>query len=123
MSIMTFALIVVSVSFNSLAQVVLRKAMVSLGPIPPWYEPIALTLIFIGNIYLWCGVACYVISLGLWLVVLSNTQVSVAYPMLSIGYFIAAALSFFFLGETIGLARIGGIALICAGVFVVARTA
>lgn len=123
MSFATFALIVVSVSFNSLAQVVLRKAMVSLGPIPSWHEPIALALTFIGNIYLWCGVACYVASLGLWLAVLSNTQVSVAYPMLSIGYFIAAALSFLFLGETIGLTRIGGIALICVGVFVVARTA
>jgi drug/metabolite transporter (DMT)-like permease len=123
MSVPIFLLIFVSVSFNALAQVVLRKAMLTLGPIPPFSEPVALVLTFFGNIYLWSGVACYAISLALWLAVLSSTQVSVAYPMLSIGYFIAAALSFFYLGETIGLIRLAGIALICAGVFIVARTA
>jgi drug/metabolite transporter (DMT)-like permease len=123
MSVPTFLLIFVSVSFNALAQIVLRKAMLTLGPIPSVSEPLSLILAFLGNLYLWCGVGCYVISLGLWLAVLSSNQVSVAYPMLSIGYLIAAALGFFYLGETINFARLAGIALICAGVFLVARTA
>jgi drug/metabolite transporter (DMT)-like permease len=99
----TFFLIVVSVSFNALAQVLLRKGMLTLGPVPSMSDPVAL--------------------LALWLAVLSRTEVSVAYPMLSLGYLLAAALSFFYLGETTGIARLAGIVLICAGVFLVARTA
>lgn len=123
MSIATFALIFVSVSLNALAQVVLRLAMLKLGPVPPIGDPVALILIFIRNIYLLAGLACYVISLATWLAVLSRTQVSIAYPMLSIGYIIATALGVFFLGETIVPIRVGGIALICVGVALVARTA
>jgi multidrug transporter EmrE-like cation transporter len=123
MSIATFALILVSVSFNALAQVVLRLAMLKLGPVPSIDDPVALVLTFVGNLYLWAGVTCYVISLALWLAVLSRTQVSIAYPMLSIGYIIATALGVAFLGESVNPVRVGGIALICVGVAFVARTA
>lgn len=123
MKLSTFALIFFSVSLNASAQIVLRKAMLTLGAMPSISQPVALLWVFIRNIYLWGGLACYAISIGTWLVVLSSTQVSVAYPMLSIGYFIAAILGYFFLGEAIGPARLGGIALICLGVLLVSRTA
>ena len=123
MSIATFALILVSVSFNAFAQVVLRLAMLRLGPLPPISDPIEMALTFAQNLYLWAGVACYVISLATWLAVLSRTQVSIAYPMLSIGYLIATALGVAFLGETVNPVRLGGIALICVGVAFIARTA
>ena len=123
MSVTTFALIFVSVSLNALAQVVLRQAMLKLGPVPPISEPVAFLWTFMRNAYLWGGLGCYATSIGMWLAVLSRAQVSVAYPMLSIGYIIAALLSFFFLGETLSPARICGIALICVGVIFVARTA
>jgi multidrug transporter EmrE-like cation transporter len=123
MSIGTLALILVSVSFNAFAQVVLRLAMLRLGPVPSISDPVELALTFIRNFYLWGGVACYVISLATWLAVLSRTQVSIAYPMLSIGYIIATVLGVAFLGETVNPARVGGIMLICLGVAFVARTA
>lgn len=81
----------------------------------------ALTLA--SNFYFWGGLSCYAVSVLLWLVVLSIYDVSVAYPMLSIGYIIAVVLSFFLLGEAIPLSRLAGIALICAGVVLIARTA
>jgi drug/metabolite transporter (DMT)-like permease len=68
-------------------------------------------------------VACYAFSIALWLAVLSTTQVTVAYPLLSIGYVIAAVLSFFILGEMIPPVRLAGIALICVGVILISRTA
>ncbi len=123
MNLATFALIVVSVSLNALAQVALRKAMLVAGTLPPISQPIGLGLALAGNVWLWAGMACYGASIGLWLAVLARVQVSVAYPMLSIGYVIAAVLGVTFLGETLGLARIAGILVICLGVFLVSRTA
>jgi multidrug transporter EmrE-like cation transporter len=122
MSLGLFGLIFVSVSLNAMAQVVLRKAMLA-GPMPPVSEPVALVLALIGNLWLWAGMVCYALSIGLWLAVLSKAPVSVAYPMLSIGYVIAAVMGVFFLGEAVGAARALGIALICVGVVFVARTA
>jgi multidrug transporter EmrE-like cation transporter len=123
MDIPIFGLILASVSFNAFAQIVLRKAMLNLGAVPSISEPLALLWAFLSNAYLWTGVVCYVLSLGLWLAVLSSVQVSVAYPLLSIGYVIAAVLGYFFLGETVSLVRSGGIVLICIGVALVSSTA
>jgi multidrug transporter EmrE-like cation transporter len=123
MNASSFALIVFSVSMNAAAQIALRKAMLTLGTIPPLGEPLAFLWTFIRNIYLWGGLGCYAISIVLWLAVLSSNQVSVAYPMLSIGYVIAAVLSFLILGETLPPVRLGGIALICVGVILIMRTA
>ncbi|MBY9062350.1 hypothetical protein K7957_05320 [Sphingomonas yunnanensis] len=122
MTLALFALIVVSVSLNALAQVALRKAM-TFRALPALSEPIALGTSLVANPWLWAGMACYAASIGLWLVVLSRTQVSVAYPMLSMGYVLAAVLGVLFLSETVGPARAGGIALICLGVLVVGKTA
>ena len=122
MTLALFALILVSVSLNALAQVALRKAM-TFRVLPALSEPIALGTSLVGNPWLWAGMACYAASIGLWLVVLSRAQVSVAYPMLSMGYVLAAVLGVLFLSETVGPARAAGIALICLGVLVVGRTA
>lgn len=118
----TFLLVLFSVSLNAMAQVVLRKAM-TVAPLPPASDVMALSFALVGNLWLWAGMACYAASIGLWLVVLSRVEVSAAYPMLSIGYVIAAVMGFFFLGESVGVERIAGIALIGAGVMLVARTA
>jgi multidrug transporter EmrE-like cation transporter len=122
MNAATFALVLFSVSLNAMAQVVLRKAMTA-GPLPPASDVVALSFALVGNLWLWAGMACYAASIGLWLIVLSRVEVSAAYPMLSIGYVIAAVMGFFFLGENVGIERIAGIALIGAGVMLVARAA
>jgi uncharacterized membrane protein len=123
MSGLSILLAIASVSLNALAQVVLRKAMLTLGKVPPLNEPLAFVLTFIRNAYLWSGFACYAVSILLWLAVLSSNEVSAVYPMAAVGYIIVAALGFFLLGEAIPPARLLGIALVCAGVLLVVRTA
>jgi multidrug transporter EmrE-like cation transporter len=123
MTASSFALIFLSVSMNAGAQIALRKAMLTLGAIPSISEPLAFLWTFVRNVYLWGGLSFYAVSILLWLAVLSSNQVSVAYPMLSIGYVIAALFSFLLLGEAIPPMRLAGIALICAGVVCVSRTA
>jgi drug/metabolite transporter (DMT)-like permease len=123
MNLATFFLALISVSLNAAAQIVLRKAMLTHAPAPSFGEPISLLWWLITNIYLWLGLGCYALSIGTWLVVLSRAEVSIAYPLLSIGYIIAAVLSVLLLGESLGPAKIGGIGLICMGVLLITRTA
>jgi multidrug transporter EmrE-like cation transporter len=67
--------------------------------------------------------ACYCLSIGIWLIVLSRLEVSAAYPLLSIGYIITAVVGYFFLDENVDSSRIAGIALICVGIVFISRSA
>jgi multidrug transporter EmrE-like cation transporter len=66
---------------------------------------------------------CYGTSLCVWLAALSRAPVSIAYPMLSVGYVVVAFASFVWLGESLSPAKVLGIALICVGVVLVSRSA
>ena len=68
------------------------------------------------------GLACYVISVVVWVVALSRVPVSIAYPMLSIGYVVNAIAAYYLLGETVTPMRLAGIGVIIVGVFIVARS-
>jgi multidrug transporter EmrE-like cation transporter len=64
----------------------------------------------------------YVLSVVVWLLVLSRVQVSYAYPMLSVGYVVNALAAFYFFGEDLSLLRMTGIFIIMSGVYLVARS-
>lgn len=68
------------------------------------------------------GLGCYVVSVVLWIVALSRLPVSLAYPMLSIGYVVNALLAWWLLGEQPDPQRWIGIAVIIFGVVLVARS-
>ncbi|HTQ77138.1 MAG TPA: EamA family transporter [Burkholderiales bacterium] len=68
------------------------------------------------------GIACYAVSLVAWVLALSKTPVSVAYPMVSLGFALNAVLAWWLLGEALTLQRAAGIAVIIAGVFLIARS-
>lgn len=73
------------------------------------------------NPWMLSGLGCYGMSILLWMAVLSKVEVSAAYPLTSIGFIIAAAAGYFFLGETVGVSRAIGIALVCCGVVFITR--
>ena len=68
------------------------------------------------------GAACYGVSLVVWIIGLSRVPVSIAYPMLSLGYVINAIAAHYLLGESVTLARWLGIGFIVLGVWQVARS-
>jgi multidrug transporter EmrE-like cation transporter len=118
------ALATVSVSLNALAQIGLRKTMLSVGPLPAFASDVVRFLWSIAlNPWFLGGMTCYALSIGLWLLVLAKAEVSLAYPLLSIGYLITAVVGYFYLGESVGYLRLIGIALICAGIVFVSRSA
>jgi len=75
----------------------------------------------ITNKYLMLGLVFYGVSTILWFNVLSKMKLSVAYPMISMGYVFTTILAFFFLKEEIGLNQIGGLCLIIAGIVWISR--
>jgi drug/metabolite transporter (DMT)-like permease len=116
-------LILAGVSLNASAQVLMRTGMLQVGTID--MNPGALWRALPGmarNGFLWLSLICYGISIIAWMVVLSRVEVSFAYPFLSIGYIASAAIGYFFLGESVTQLRIAGIAVICIGVFLIARS-
>ncbi|WP_196593881.1 EamA family transporter [Pectinatus sottacetonis] len=120
---MNLILILIGVLLNAIAQLVLKKGMSLIGVVQVDVSSI-LAMIFKAatNVYIYLGLLCYILSFVVWLMVLSRTEVSYAYPFLSIGYVIAAFVGYFYFGESMTFYKVGGIALICAGVFLLYRS-
>ena len=72
--------------------------------------------------YFVLGTACYGVSVVVWILGLSRVPVSMAYPLLSVGYVINAIAAHYLFGETVTLQRWLGIAFIAIGVWLVTRT-
>jgi len=63
-----------------------------------------------------------VVSLVVWIMALSRVDVSIAYPMLSIGYVVNALAAWYLFGEALTAFKLTGIGFIVVGVFLVARS-
>ena len=68
------------------------------------------------------GLGCYVVSVGVWIIGLSRVDVSVAYPMLSLGYVVNAFAAWYLFGEALSIQRLAGIGIILVGVVVLSRS-
>jgi multidrug transporter EmrE-like cation transporter len=70
------------------------------------------------NVKMILALACFVTSMVMWIFVLRKMELSIAYPMVSLGYIFVMLLSCYFLQENIGLAKLLGTGLIVSGVLV-----
>ncbi len=123
MSATTFLFLLAGVMLNAIAQLLLKAGVRPLGVLS--VEPttmIATVGRVLGQGPILLGLACYVVSVGLWLVALSRIDVSIAYPMLSLGYVINALAAYWLFGESLGPVRCAGIGVILIGVYMVARS-
>jgi multidrug transporter EmrE-like cation transporter len=118
-----FAFLFTGVLLNAGAQLLLKAGTNALGVISLTRENWWDVLWKMGTQgHFVAGVACYMVSLLVWIMGLSRVPVSVAYPMLSLGYVINAVAAFYLFGETFTVARWLGIGFIIVGVWLVART-
>lgn len=123
MNALSFSLVLFGVLLNAAAQLLLKAGTNAIGVfefarenILPVGWKIASEPHIIG------GLACYVVSVGVWIMALSRVEVSIAYPMLSIGYVVNALAAWYLFGEAVTAMRITGIGFIIIGVFIVARS-
>ena len=123
MSWVTWALILTGVGLNAAAQLLLKVATRPLAHFSEFNVDVLTgsVVILFKSPSFWAGMVCYGASVCVWLAALSKAPVSTAYPMLSLGYVVVAAISVAWLGETLTPAKMLGIALICAGVLLVSR--
>jgi multidrug transporter EmrE-like cation transporter len=115
--------IITGVMLNAVAQLLLKAGVRAVGEfdltvanIVPVGWRIATQLPIIG------GLSCYVLSVVVWIVGLSRVDVSLAYPMLSLGYVVNAFAAWYLFGEVLSVQRLVGIGIILLGVVVLARS-
>lgn len=124
MNLSTFAFIITGVLLNAAAQLLLKAGTNALGGAihvnaQNWFST---GVKVFSQLPILAGLACYVISLVVWIIGLSRTDVTIAYPMLSLGYVVSAVGAWMFLGEVVSLQRMLALAVIVAGVALLART-
>ncbi|GAB4171856.1 MAG: SMR family transporter [Rhodocyclaceae bacterium] len=123
MTTVSFGLILAGVLLNAAAQLLLKAGTNAVGHFAfdaGNIVPVGLRLAFEPHIV--TGIVCYLVSLVVWLMALSRVEVSIAYPMLSIGYVVNAIAAWYLFGEALGPMRLTGIGIIVLGVFLVARS-
>jgi len=123
MSALSFALVLTGVLLNAVAQLMLKAGTNAIGA----FQFSAANLGPIGwkvatQPFILGGLGCYVVSVVVWILALSRVEVSIAYPMLSIGYVVNAVAAYFLFGEAVGVQRLVGIGIIILGVYIVARS-
>ena len=123
MNAVSFALVLFGVLLNAAAQLLLKAGTNSIGH----FEFSSANLVPIGwkvatQPYILGGLMCYAISVVVWIMALSRVEVSIAYPMLSIGYVVNAIAAYLLFGEAVGIQRLVGIGIIVVGVYIVARS-
>ncbi len=123
MSAASLGLLLAGVLLNAAAQLLLKAGTNAVGH----FEFSAHNIVPIGlklglEPHILGGVACYGVSLVVWILGLSRVPVSIAYPMLSIGYLINALAAWQLFGESLTAQKLVGIAFIVAGVVLVTRS-
>lgn len=120
------ALIIISVALAALAQLTLKHGMNQVtghGETPlSLSQPAETIRRVVLNPSVWGGLLIFVASASVWLIVLSRTSLSFAYPFASLTYVLILLFDRFVLREPISALRYGGVALIIAGLVLISRT-
>lgn len=117
-----FLLVMTGVVLNALAQTLLKAGTNRAGALE--FSLAAAPTTFMRVVSQWpflLGFAAYGISLVVWIAALTRVPVTIAYPMLSVGYIINALVAHWWLDESLATSGWIGMFLIIAGVTLIAR--
>ena len=119
-----YALLVVSVTFNVTANILLKTAVTKTGGISAESTQILTNIAKVAfSPYLIAGLILYGLSFLIWLRVLTFNDLSRSYPIFATIVFLMTTLgSVIFLKENITVIRVVGIAVMLTGIFIVARS-
>jgi len=108
-------MMITAITMGSIAQLLLKLGMNLFGEL----TDLTSIIIALFTPLVFTGVMLYFASSLIWLVVLSKTELSYAYPFVAISYALVAILSYLLLNEALPLIRVLGIGVITAGVMMV----
>ena len=118
-----FAFLISGVLLNAAAQLLLKAGTNALGVLTLTRDGWPDTLLRMATQgHFIAGVVLYGASVVVWIFGLSRVPVSMAYPMLSLGYVINAVAAHYLFGEAVTATRWLGIGFIVLGVWLVARS-
>ena len=106
-------LILAGVLLNALAQICLKKGLQAAGGMQVAAGPLVRLLL---EPWILAGLACYAVSVVVWLGALSLVQVNYAYPFLALGFIANALMARAFLGEAMTPLRWVALGIIVVGV-------
>jgi multidrug transporter EmrE-like cation transporter len=119
----SFSLLMTGVLLNASAQLLLKAGTNAVGVFAFSRDNIApIGWKLATEPHILSGLTCYIVSVVVWIMALSRVEVSVAYPMLSIGYVVNAIAAWYLFGEALTATRLMGIGIIIVGVYMVARS-
>ena len=120
----THLLILFMVFFAPLGNVLLSKGMKGIGSAKNWAlaDTFHIFIRIITSGYIWLGIACLLTFFVAYMLILTWADYSYVQPASAFSYAVVALLGYLLLGEVVTPLRWAGIAVICAGVFVVGRT-
>ena len=123
MTVAAFAFLLTGVLLNAAAQLLLKAGTNATGVITLTRDNWLSTFLGMATEgHFVAGIALYAISVVVWILGLSRVPVSIAYPMLSLGYVVNAIAAHYLFGEAVTAQRWLGIGFIVAGVYLVARS-
>ena len=122
MNPVNWILVLTAVFINAAAQLLLKVGARALNGFAFNVGNIVLMLLKLAsNGFILGGLACYVVSVLVWIVLLSRVEVSLAYPLVSLGYIVTALAAWWLFGEHLSTERVAGVAVILFGVFLITR--
>lgn len=117
-------LVLICVVFGAFGQISMKTGMRQVRQIDDASDLLDLSTIvqIFSNFYVVGGLVLYMISAFLWLGALSTLDVSLMYPLLSLGYVVTAFFAMAFLGEIVTYSRWAGIALVVVGCILIMKS-
>ena len=115
--------ILISVLLSGAAQLTLKYAVDRVGPggIDPT-QPGASLMRIASEPTIWLGLTLFGLSAAVWMIVLSRTSLSFAYPFAAMTYVLILAIDLFVLRVDVPPLRWLGVAFIMTGIVLVSRT-
>ncbi|OGE13290.1 hypothetical protein A3G14_05410 [Candidatus Curtissbacteria bacterium RIFCSPLOWO2_12_FULL_38_9] len=119
-----YALLLVSVTFNVTANILLKTGVIKTGGISSDATDIITNVLKVAvSPYIVTGLTLYGLSFLIWLRVLSFNDLSRSYPIFATIVFLMTTIgSVIFLKEHVSIIRIVGIAVMLTGIFIVSRS-
>jgi multidrug transporter EmrE-like cation transporter len=117
----TLIIAILSIVFSVTAQFALKAGMSSAAVKAVLTQPFSVQTpwTILTNKFIFAGFCLYGLGAIVWLAVLTKWDVSKAYPLVGLGFALTVIIGAL-AGEQVTLVRSSGVALICAGVFLVA---
>ena len=122
MNLVSFGLIFTGVMLNAAAQILMKSGTNAIG----YFEFSMANVLPVGwklatEWHIVAALFCYALSVVIWVLALSRVQVSIAYPLLSLGYVVNAVAAWYLFNEAFNPAKVVGMGIIILGVVIISR--